>query len=89
MIRLTFFVFVIPADFPPQDEDGNYHAPAVAKVAYGTMILIRADIVAGAARHLQRAATIAVRYALVRRQSHARPGDGRERQVNTSLLIPG
>lgn len=60
--------------------DGSYSPPPVAKAAYGTMVFVRADIVANAALFLKKAVTIAVRYGAVRRQSNA-GADGRELQV--------
>jgi acyl-CoA oxidase len=44
------------------ERDGTYVPPRHAKLSYGTMIFVRAWIVAGSARALSRAATIAVRY---------------------------
>lgn len=63
------------------DADGMYHPPKVAKVAYGTMVFVRADIVQNAALFLKKAVTTAVRYASVRRQSNADPSTGKELQV--------
>lgn len=48
--------------------DGTYERPKHAKAAYGTMVGVRASIVAGASEALQRATTIAVRFSAVRRQ---------------------
>jgi acyl-CoA oxidase len=47
---------------------GEYIKPPNAKLGYGTMVLVRASIVRGVGLYLARAATIATRYAAVRRQ---------------------
>mmetsp|Transcript_4033 Transcript_4033/g.9722 ORF Transcript_4033/g.9722 Transcript_4033/m.9722 type:complete len:723 (-) Transcript_4033:865-3033(-) len=52
------------------DADGTYHAPPVAKAAYGTMVFVRSDIVMNAALYMKKAVSIALRYNLVRRQSN-------------------
>eukprot|EP00730_Choanoeca_flexa_P009175 TRINITY_DN12600_c1_g2_i29.p1 TRINITY_DN12600_c1_g2~~TRINITY_DN12600_c1_g2_i29.p1 ORF type:complete len:668 (+),score=194.81 TRINITY_DN12600_c1_g2_i29:1242-3245(+) len=49
--------------------DGTYSKPPNTKLSYGTMIYVRSVMISDAARHLQAATTIAVRYAAVRRQS--------------------
>lgn len=54
--------------------DGTYTKPVNAKAAYGTMTSVRAGIVWDASMLLSRAATIAVRYSAVRRQSELKPG---------------
>jgi alkylation response protein AidB-like acyl-CoA dehydrogenase len=54
--------------------DGTFTRPPHDKLAYGTMIMIRAGIVVDSARVLQRATTIAVRYSCVRRQFAPREG---------------
>jgi len=48
--------------------DGQYTKPPHAKIAYGTMISVRAFLVRGAARDLAKGVTIAIRYSCVRRQ---------------------
>lgn len=55
------------------DADGAYHPPPKknAKAAYGTMVMVRADIIADASGVLSKAATIATRYAAQRRQGKA------------------
>ena len=50
--------------------DGTYYSSKIAKVSYGTMVFVRADIVINASLHLQKALTIAIRYNSVRRQSN-------------------
>lgn len=62
-------------------KDGSYIRPKSEKLAYGSMIFIRAMVVLDqAARGLAQACTIAVRYSCVRRQSEFKPGE-REPQV--------
>lgn len=57
-------------------EDGTYIKPKTERHAYGTMIFVRAMIVLDqAARGLAQAATIAIRYSCIRRQSELRPGE--------------
>lgn len=58
------------------DADGAYTPPPPGneKAAYATMVFVRATIVEEAGWVLARAATIAVRYAAVRRQTAPRPG---------------
>jgi acyl-CoA oxidase len=68
------------------DPQGKYTPPpaANAKAAYATMVYVRADIVRNAGGVMARAATIATRYAAVRRQTAAGGGGGqgaRELQV--------
>lgn len=62
--------------------DGVYTPPpkSNAKASYGTMVFVRATIVADASKFLARALTIAVRYSAVRRQTAAVPGNV-ERQI--------
>lgn len=48
--------------------------PANAKASYATMLFVRADIVRNSGGVLSKAATIAVRYAAVRRQTAPGPG---------------
>ena len=49
--------------------DGTYLKPPRAKIAYGTMVMVRAGIVWFAARAgLAKAVTVATRYSAVRRQ---------------------
>ena len=62
--------------------DGTYTPPppSNAKASYATMVFVRATIVEEAGWVLARSATIATRYAAVRRQTAPRPGE-REWQV--------
>ncbi|KAK7083992.1 Acyl-coenzyme A oxidase (Acyl-CoA oxidase) [Halocaridina rubra] len=55
-------------------EDGTYVKPPNEKLAYGTMVFVRVAICFDAYRQLQRAVTIATRYAAVRHQSELVPG---------------
>ncbi|CAC5383192.1 E1.3.3.6 [Mytilus coruscus] len=61
-------------------EDGTYVKPQNAKLAYGSMVLIRSSIVSDAARGLAQACVISIRYSAVRRQTEAYPG-GEEPQI--------
>lgn len=57
-------------------KDGTYMKPKSDKHAYGPMIFVRAMIVLDqAARGIAQAATIAIRYSCIRRQSELKPGD--------------
>ncbi|KAI1317861.1 acyl-coenzyme A oxidase [Mortierella claussenii] len=56
--------------FAKVTRDGQYIKPPHSKLAYGSMVLLRSHMVRGAAMTLARAATIATRYATVRRQFH-------------------
>ncbi|KAI8141427.1 acyl-CoA dehydrogenase/oxidase [Fennellomyces sp. T-0311] len=47
---------------------GEYVRPPNAKLSYGTMVLVRANIVNGSRMALARAATVAIRYSAIRRQ---------------------
>ncbi|KAK6960144.1 peroxisomal acyl-coenzyme A oxidase 1-like isoform X1 [Biomphalaria glabrata] len=57
-------------------EDGTFVSPKNDKLVYGSMTLIRAQIVGGTARGLAKAVTIATRYSAVRKQSEIVPGAG-------------
>ena len=48
--------------------------PPTAKIAYGTMVMIRAGLVMYMGQQLAKAVTIATRYSVVRRQTQNRPG---------------
>ncbi|XP_076083780.1 peroxisomal acyl-coenzyme A oxidase 1-like isoform X1 [Mytilus galloprovincialis] len=61
-------------------DDGTYVKPQNAKLAYGSMVLIRSSIVSDAARGLAQACVISIRYSAVRRQTEAYPG-GEEPQI--------
>eukprot|EP00048_Salpingoeca_helianthica_P007565 m.112115 g.112115 ORF g.112115 m.112115 type:complete len:674 (+) comp14366_c5_seq1:2732-4753(+) len=63
------------------EPDGTYVPPAHAKVGYGPMMHVRANIVSYAASALARALTIAIRFSAVRRQGSRDPATGLERQV--------
>jgi len=68
--------------FSKVSPEGQYipPPPANAKASYATMLYVRADIVKNAGGVLAKAATIATRYAAVRRQTAPQPG-ARELQV--------
>jgi len=79
---LSFEYVRIPRDamlmrFAKVTPEGKYipPPPANAKAAYATMVYVRATIVEDAGWVLARAATIAVRYNAVRRQTAAQPGE--------------
>ncbi|XP_065568107.1 acyl-coenzyme A oxidase 1-like isoform X10 [Artemia franciscana] len=55
--------------------DGTYVKPAHSKLSYGTMVFVRVVIVSDACQQLMKAATIAVRYSCVRKQSELIPGE--------------
>ncbi|XP_012935860.1 peroxisomal acyl-coenzyme A oxidase 1 isoform X1 [Aplysia californica] len=57
-------------------EDGTFIQPKNDRLVYGSMTLIRAQIVGGTARALAKAVTIATRYSAVRRQSQINSGQG-------------
>ncbi|XP_066268561.1 peroxisomal acyl-coenzyme A oxidase 1-like [Branchiostoma lanceolatum] len=56
------------------EPDGTYVKPPSTKLAYGTMVQVRANIVVNSGRVLAKAVTIATRYSCVRRQSEMKPG---------------
>ncbi|KAG7310802.1 hypothetical protein JYU34_003629 [Plutella xylostella] len=56
-------------------KDGTFVAGPSSKLAYGTMIYVRVIIVNGMANLMAKAATIAVRYSAVRRQSQIKPSE--------------
>ena len=60
--------------------EGVYSKPPHAKLSYGTMVIVRAGLVASAYQALAQATTIAIRYSAVRRQGNA-DGDGAETKV--------
>jgi hypothetical protein len=70
-------------------EDGTYLPPPKdnQKATYSTMVFVRADIVANAARYLAKAACIATRYCCVRRQTAEASGKP-ELQVCTASPVP-
>ncbi|XP_059149991.1 peroxisomal acyl-coenzyme A oxidase 1-like isoform X2 [Physella acuta] len=57
-------------------EDGTFVSPKNDKLVYGSMTLIRAQLVGSCARALSKAVTIATRYSAVRKQSEINPGAG-------------
>ncbi|XP_066268563.1 peroxisomal acyl-coenzyme A oxidase 1-like isoform X1 [Branchiostoma lanceolatum] len=56
------------------EPDGTYVKPPSTKLAYGTMVQVRANIVMYSGVVLAKAVTIATRYSCVRRQSEMKPG---------------
>jgi len=62
------------------DRNGQYSEGQSNKLVYGTMVAIRAGMVAGASEALGRAITVAIRYSAVRRQFPEKTGPY-ERQV--------
>ncbi|KAI0369512.1 acyl-CoA oxidase [Pilatotrama ljubarskyi] len=60
--------------------DGQYVHPPHAKISYGGMMYIRSSMVVSAGWTIAKGATIAIRYATVRRQG-GKGADGLERQV--------
>ncbi|KAI9339689.1 hypothetical protein BDR26DRAFT_862130 [Obelidium mucronatum] len=70
---MLFNKYRIPRDhmlmrYSKVDKEGNYHAPPVQRISYGTMIFVRAYLVASSALALARGATVAIRYSAIRRQ---------------------
>lgn len=70
-------------------EQGEYCPPptANAKAAYATMVYVRADIVRNAGGVMARAATIATRYAAVRRQTAVGGGGKGEEDARRELQV--
>ncbi|KAF5353255.1 hypothetical protein D9756_008030 [Leucocoprinus leucothites] len=66
--------------FAQVTDDGQYIQPPHAKLSYGGMLYIRANMVTGAGWLMAKAATVSIRYATVRRQGEKGP-DGIERQA--------
>ncbi|KAI0633097.1 acyl-CoA oxidase [Trametes polyzona] len=62
--------------------DGQYVQPPHAKLSYGGMMYIRSSMVVSGGWTIAKGATIAIRYATVRRQGN-KGADGLERQVIT------
>eukprot|EP01104_Vermistella_antarctica_P002183 TRINITY_DN1234_c1_g2_i1.p1 TRINITY_DN1234_c1_g2~~TRINITY_DN1234_c1_g2_i1.p1 ORF type:complete len:743 (+),score=193.26 TRINITY_DN1234_c1_g2_i1:133-2229(+) len=60
--------FNMLARYASLSREGVYQKPVHSKLAYATMVHVRAHIVIGSGRKLARAATIAIRYSCVRRQ---------------------
>ncbi|KAF8064384.1 peroxisomal oxidase [Lyophyllum atratum] len=68
--------------FAQVTDDGRYSQPPHAKLSYGGMLYIRANMVTGAGWLMAKAATVSIRYATVRRQGERGP-DGVEKQTIT------
>ncbi|KAF8900142.1 peroxisomal oxidase [Gymnopilus junonius] len=68
--------------FAQVTEDGKYVQPPHAKLSYGGMLYIRANMVTGGGWFTAKAATVAIRYATVRRQGDIGT-DGLEKQIIT------
>ncbi|KAF5376636.1 hypothetical protein D9615_007859 [Tricholomella constricta] len=68
--------------FAQVTDDGKYVQPPHAKLSYGGMLYIRANMVTGAGWLMAKAATVSLRYATVRRQGERGP-DGLEKQTIT------
>ncbi|KAL4217668.1 Peroxisomal acyl-coenzyme A oxidase 1 [Mactra antiquata] len=82
---LRFDHYRVPRDsmlmrYAKVEKDGTYVPPSNMKLAYGSMVFIRALIVGDCARSLAQACVITTRYSAVRRQTEIRPG-GEEPQV--------
>ena len=58
------------------EPDGSYIEPKSDKLTYGTMVFVRVVVIDMVAFNVGRAATIAVRYSAVRRQSEIEKGSG-------------
>ncbi|CAH0405627.1 unnamed protein product [Chilo suppressalis] len=56
-------------------KDGTVVASPNSKLAYFTMVFVRVTIVMNSANTMARAATVAIRYSAIRRQSKIRPGE--------------
>ncbi|KZT00615.1 acyl-CoA oxidase [Laetiporus sulphureus 93-53] len=68
------------SEYSQVTEDGQYVKPLHAKLSYGGMLWVRAALVGKGGMFIAKAATIAIRYCTVRRQSNKGP-DGLERSV--------
>ncbi|EKM75391.1 hypothetical protein AGABI1DRAFT_79987 [Agaricus bisporus var. burnettii JB137-S8] len=68
--------------FAQVTDDGKYVQPPHAKLSYGGMLYIRSTMVGSNGWAMAKAATVAIRYATVRRQGEKGP-DGLERQIIT------
>ncbi|KAJ2913498.1 hypothetical protein MD484_g6924, partial [Candolleomyces efflorescens] len=66
--------------FAQVTDDGQYKQPPHAKLSYGGMLYIRANMVTGGGWLMAKAATVAIRYGTVRRQGEIGP-DGFEKQI--------
>ncbi|TFK36086.1 peroxisomal oxidase [Crucibulum laeve] len=70
------------SQFAQVTDEGKYVQPPHAKLSYGGMLYIRANMVTSAGWLMAKAATVSIRYATVRRQGE-RGSDGLERQTLT------
>lgn len=79
VVRCVLFVVQVTPEgkYVPPPKDNQ-------KATYSTMLFVRSDIVAHAARYLAKATCIATRYCCVRRQTAPTPG-ARELQARRSL----
>ncbi|KAF9484218.1 peroxisomal oxidase [Pholiota conissans] len=68
--------------FAQVTNDGKYLQPPHAKLSYGGMLYIRANMVTSGGWLMAKAATVSIRYATVRRQGERGP-DGLEKQIIT------
>ncbi|KAF8147662.1 peroxisomal oxidase [Crassisporium funariophilum] len=66
--------------FAQVTDEGKYIQPPHAKLSYGGMVYIRANMVTSGGWTIAKAATVAIRYATVRRQGERGP-DGLEKQI--------
>ncbi|TEB33934.1 acyl-CoA oxidase [Coprinellus micaceus] len=66
--------------FAQVTDEGEYRQPPHAKLSYGGMLYIRANMVTGGGWLMAKAATVAIRYGTVRRQGELGP-DGFEKQI--------
>ncbi|KAG5668402.1 hypothetical protein PVAND_016342 [Polypedilum vanderplanki] len=62
-------------------EDGTFIKPKNAKQNYGTMVFVRVYMIMDVVVNMSRAATIATRYSMVRRQSPINPNDEVEPKI--------
>ena len=67
------------------EADGTFIEPKSDKLTYGTMVFVRVVVIDMVAFNVARAATIAVRYSCVRRQSEIE----REKRRSSDLGLPG
>ncbi|CAG8570219.1 9624_t:CDS:10 [Acaulospora morrowiae] len=71
----------MPMKFSKVSNTGVYTRPPHAKMAYGVLVLGRADIIQNAAIILARVLTIAIRYSIIRRQGNDYKDPSQELQV--------
>ncbi|KAH9929407.1 acyl-CoA oxidase [Fomitopsis serialis] len=70
------------SEYSQVTEDGRYIRPPHAKLSYAGMMVVRSLLVGKGAWVMAKAATVSIRYCMVRRQGN-RGADGLERQVIT------